>query len=196
MFKRILRLVYIPLIAFFKKLRNYVLPNLFSKANYSFTNNPTFNQRTEFTGIGSIKIGENCRFGYKPGGFHYKGNIELQARTKNASIILGNNISTNNNIFICSSNYISIGNNTLIGQGVVIMDFEAHGVHPDHRRKVGEIGEIKIGENVWIGNNVTILKNSEIGKNCIIATGAVVNKKFPGNVIIGGVPAKIIKNII
>jgi maltose O-acetyltransferase len=40
-----------------------------------------------------------------------------------------------------------------------------------------------------------ILKNSEVGKNTIVAAGSVVTGSFPSNVIIGGVPAKIIKMI-
>jgi acetyltransferase-like isoleucine patch superfamily enzyme len=75
------------------------------------------------------------------------------------------------------------------------MDHEAHGVKPDETRQLGTIGKVIIGKNVWVGNNVTILKNSEIGDNSIVATGAVVTGKFPANVIIGGIPAKIIKEV-
>ena len=96
---------------------------------------------------------------------------------------------------LCSANYIIIGDNTLIGQSVTILDHEAHGVAPDKRRQLGEIGKVIIGKNVWLGNNVIILKNSEIGDNTIVAAGAVVLGKFHANVIIGGVPAKIIKNL-
>ena len=96
---------------------------------------------------------------------------------------------------ICAVNYIEIGDNTLIGQNVVIMDFEAHGIAANERKEMGEIGEIIIKKNVWIGNNVTILKNSMIGENTIVAAGAVVSGNFPDNVIIGGIPAKIIKEI-
>jgi acetyltransferase-like isoleucine patch superfamily enzyme len=96
---------------------------------------------------------------------------------------------------LCSANYIEIGDDTLIGQYVTIMDHEAHGIDPDKRRQIGGIGQVIIGKNVWLGNNVTILKNTEIGDNSIVATGAVVSGKFPTNVIIGGVPAKIIKAI-
>ena len=83
----------------------------------------------------------------------------------------------------------------MIGQNVTIMDFEAHGIEASKRREVGEIGKVRIGKNVWIGNNVTILKNSSIGENTIIAAGAVVSGYFPENVIIGGVPAKIIREL-
>jgi acetyltransferase-like isoleucine patch superfamily enzyme len=75
------------------------------------------------------------------------------------------------------------------------MDHEAHGIHPNDRNKIGEIGTIIIGENCWIGNNTIILKNSKIGDNSIVAAGALVSGIFPKNVVIGGVPAKIIKNL-
>ncbi|MEY4836039.1 MAG: hypothetical protein RI980_2154 [Bacteroidota bacterium] len=54
---------------------------------------------------------------------------------------------------------------------------------------------IKIGNNVWIGAKATFLDGSIIGNNCVVAAGAVVNGIFPNNVIIGGVPAKILKEI-
>jgi acetyltransferase-like isoleucine patch superfamily enzyme len=121
--------------------------------------------------------------------------IELQPRYKDSLIKLGNNIATNNNIFICAANYIEIGSDTLIGQFVTIMDHEAHGLHPLHRRDIGVIGKVIIGENVWIGNNVIILKDSKIGENSVVAAGAVVSGTFPANVVLGGIPAKIIKKI-
>ncbi len=156
---------------------------------------PSIDQKTFVTGEGLVEIGKACSFGYKPGGFHRGGSIELQARYHVAFIKIGENVATNNNVFICAAGYIEIGDDTLIGQYVTIMDFEAHGTAPDKRRQIGEVGKIIIGKNVWIGNNVVILKNSEIGNNTIIAAGAVVSGKFPENVIIAGVPAKIIKSL-
>jgi acetyltransferase-like isoleucine patch superfamily enzyme len=152
-------------------------------------------QITLCTGRGKVHIGEKCCLGFKLGGFWRKGSIELQSRFAGATIAIGNGVSTNNNIFLCAANHIEIGDNTLIGQNVSIMDFEAHGIQPEDRRKLGKIGAVIIKKNCWIGNNVTILKNTELGENCIVATGAVVSGKFPDNVIIGGVPAKIIKSL-
>jgi len=154
----------------------------------------SFNQIILCEGAGKVEIGKGCSFGYKLGGFHKGGSIELQARYKKNKIKICNNIATNNNILLCAANYIEVGNDTLIGQYVTIMNHEAHGIHSQKRREVGEIGKVIIGKNVWIGNNVTILKNSEIGDNTIVATSVVVSGKFPPNVVIGGVPAKIIKS--
>jgi acetyltransferase-like isoleucine patch superfamily enzyme len=53
---------------------------------------------------------------------------------------------------------------------------------------------IQIGKNCWIGSKVTILDGVTIGEGCVIAAGAVVNKDIPAFSVIGGVPAKVIKN--
>jgi serine acetyltransferase len=53
---------------------------------------------------------------------------------------------------------------------------------------------IVIGEDCWIGSKVTVLDGVTIGNGCVIAAGAVVNKDVPSYSVIGGVPAKIIKN--
>jgi acetyltransferase-like isoleucine patch superfamily enzyme len=177
---------------------NFIIPNLkpiLLKRIKLCGERPVCNQKTVVTGLGVVEIGNKCILGFKSGGFHRGGCIEFQPRTDNSKIIIGNNIAANNNIFICAANFIEIGDNSLIGQNVTIMDFEAHGISPEKRNAIGTIGKVIIGKNVWIGNNVTILKNSEIGDNSIVATGAVVNGKFPSNVIIGGLPARIIKEL-
>lgn len=185
------------LVSCIRRLFNFIIPNLkfIISGRLSFKNIPRCQQKTLLTGSGVIDIGKNCSFGYKLGGFHRGGAIEIQPRYKSSKILIGSNVSTNNNIFICAANYIEIGDNTLIGQYVTVMDHEAHGIDPEKRRLIGQIGTVKIKKNVWIGNNVTILKNSEIEENTIIAAGAVVSGKFPKNVIIGGIPAKVIKGI-
>jgi acetyltransferase-like isoleucine patch superfamily enzyme len=185
------------IVFYYRFIFYFFIPNFKSiyKKKIIYQNIISVNQLLICEGEGIVSIGKKCFFGYKMGGFNKKGCIELQARYKTAKIIIGNNVSTNNNIFFCAANYIEIGDHTLIGQYVTIMDHEAHGVEPHRRNKLGEIGKVIIGNNVWIGNNVVLLKNTEIGENTIVATGAVVTGKFPSNVIIGGVPAKIIKTI-
>src|ERR1017187_7621755 len=71
------------LINYKKLLQNKII----LKGNY-----PKCSQRTYFTGEGIIEIGINCNFGYKPGGFHRGGSIEIQARYANSKIKIGNNV--------------------------------------------------------------------------------------------------------
>lgn len=194
---RILIFIVSKLLSFYRQLFCFILPNSIKIAQKKlvYKSIPLVQQLIICDGKGLVTIGGNCSFGFTMGGFHRSGSIELQARYKNSKINIGNNLSTNNNIMLCAANYIEIGDDTLIGQYVSIMDHEAHGIPPDKRRELGEIGKVIIGKNVWLGNNVVILKNSEIGDNTIVATGAVVSGKFPANVIIGGIPAKIIKSL-
>lgn len=55
--------------------------------------------------------------------------------------------------------------------------------------------DIIIGKKCWIGMNSMLLPGTKLEDSTIVAAGAVVNKEFIGNCIIGGIPAKIIKNI-
>ncbi|STO31152.1 Galactoside O-acetyltransferase [Fusobacterium necrogenes] len=146
-------------------------------------------------GGGTVIIGENCSFGFRYGGRFKNGEIEIQTRSKEAKIEIGNNVATNNNIFLCSRKFIKIGDKTLIGRDVVIMDHNGHGIKVDERSLPGTARGIEIKENVWLGNNVVILPGTLIGKNSIVGANSVVKGIFPENVIIQGNPAKIVKKI-
>ena len=52
---------------------------------------------------------------------------------------------------------------------------------------------IRIGRHVWIGANATVLPGVTIGDGAIIAAGAVVTRDVPENAIVGGVPARIMR---
>lgn len=56
------------------------------------------------------------------------------------------------------------------------------------------IPETVIGDDVWVGQNVIIMTGVTIGHGSIIAAGSVVTKDVPDCVVVGGNPARIIKN--
>lgn len=55
--------------------------------------------------------------------------------------------------------------------------------------------DVHIGRNCWLGNSVTILPGVHLGENVIVGANSVVTKSFGPNVLIAGIPAKIIKEI-
>lgn len=175
----------------------YILKYKVVNKNVTIGKAVRFNQRTIFTGCGSSIVKKNVSFGYKYGGHYYKNLTEIQARFHASQIVINENVSFNNANYILAGNYIEIGSNCKIGARVTMMDFEAHGTLPNERENIGKLGEIHIGNNVWIGNDVIILKNVNVGDNSIIAAGSVVKTgNYPSDCIIGGNPAKVIKNIL
>lgn len=89
---------------------------------------------------------------------------------------------------------ISIGNNTDIAAGVLIQDYDGHVLLPNTRETSAL--PISIGNNVWIGANSVILKGVTIGDGVVVAAGSIVTKDVPPKCLVGGVPAKIIRENI
>ena len=54
---------------------------------------------------------------------------------------------------------------------------------------------IVVRRNAWLGANVTVLAGVTIGENAIVAAGSVVTKDVPANMVVAGVPAKVIRSI-
>ena len=90
---------------------------------------------------------------------------------------------------------VVIGNNVLIGARV---SFETVGhstsYTPGKMRK-RTTGSIVVGNDVWIGAGVIIVQGVTIGNGAIVAAGSVVTRNVEPNTIVGGVPAKFIKNV-
>ena len=54
---------------------------------------------------------------------------------------------------------------------------------------------ITIGHRVWLGGGVIINPGVTLGDNVVVASGAVVTRNFGPNVVIGGVPARVIREL-
>lgn len=116
-------------------------------------------------------------------------------------IIIGDDVIVNSDVHIGAIEKIVIGNNVLMASRIYISDH----YHGDISNKDLEIvprlrplytkGPVIIEDNVWIGEGVCILPGVTIGENCIIGANSVVNKSFPKNSVIAGVPAKLIKTL-
>lgn len=109
------------------------------------------------------------------------------------NIHIEGHVTLNSGVCIQDQGGVWIGEGSLLGHNVVLATLN-HDPNPETRGTLYP-APIVIGKNVWIGSNATVLQGVTIGDGAIIAAGAVVNKDVPANTVVGGVPAKVIKNI-
>lgn len=142
--------------------------------------------------VNGINVGNNFSVG-KNSSIECTGSI----KTLGIGFSAGNNVGIGSYSFLGCAGGVSIGDDTIIGNYVSFHsenhNYEDHSI-PIRLQGVNRVG-ITIGKNCWIGAKVTILDGARVGDGCIIAAGAVViNKSYPNNSIIGGVPARVIKS--
>lgn len=106
--------------------------------------------------------------------------------SNNSKLIIGNGCFFNSYCSINVKKRIVIGNNCIFGENVKIYDHN----HKFNKKNIlfkeqgYSLGEIKIGDNCWIGSNVCILKGVTIGNNVVISAGCVINTNIPSDVIV------------
>ena len=92
---------------------------------------------------------------------------------------------------------VCIGSHVNLAQGIVVTALNHN--FSDSSQPIDQQGvstlPVVIGDDVWIGANAVILPGVTIGQHCVVAAGAVVTKDVPDHSLVGGVPAKIIKQI-
>lgn len=106
---------------------------------------------------------------------------------------IGKNVFINFDCVFLDLGGITIENNVLIAPKVSLLS-EGHPVSPTERQSLVP-GHIHIKKNAWIGAGATVLPGVTVGENAVVAAGSVVSKDVPANTVVGGIPAKHIKNI-
>jgi acetyltransferase-like isoleucine patch superfamily enzyme len=110
---------------------------------------------------------------------------------------IGSNSGVGKFAFFGAAGGVKIGNDVIMGE-YVSFHSQNHNFQNKNQliRDQGVFSKgIKIGNNVWVGAKCTFLDGSIVGNNSVVAAGALVKDVFPDNVLIAGVPARVIKNI-
>jgi acetyltransferase-like isoleucine patch superfamily enzyme/glycosyltransferase involved in cell wall biosynthesis len=138
-----------------------------------------------FSGLGAVEIGRGLTVDSR------------QVRTEfgaglNGRLVLGNDVYLNGCSIVATTS-ITIGDNCLIGDFTSIMDTDYHALSSEVPIRAEAV---TIGNNVWIGRSCTILPGVSIGDHAVVATGSVVTKSVPPRTLVGGVPARAIKDLV
>lgn len=118
----------------------------------------------------------------------------FQLTRPHPKVLIGENTVIGRRNIITAKNLVKIGNNVLLGSDVQIID-HSHGIARTStiRDQDAIIGEVVIGDDVWIGAGAKILMDVHIGSGAVIGANAVVIDDVPEYGIAVGVPARIVK---
>lgn len=111
----------------------------------------------------------------------------------------GKNIHIGKNVFVnaccCFQDQggISLGDGVLIGHRVTLATLN-HGETAENRGDLTP-APIVIGSNAWLGANVTVVPGVTIGEGAIVAAGAVVTRDVPPLTVVGGIPARTLRDV-
>lgn len=127
---------------------------------------------------GDFSIGHGVRLSLSKGATLYFGGKDLES---------GSGITSDT--LIMAYKRIIIGKDFLCAWGIFISDSDWHTIENQNHQ-----ADVIIGNHVWIANNSSVLKGSVIGDNSIIAGQTkVINKVYPPNSLLAGLPAKVVK---
>jgi acetyltransferase-like isoleucine patch superfamily enzyme len=115
---------------------------------------------------------------------------------KNGDIRLDDNANLGFNCEIYSASEVTVGKNVLLAAYVYLVG----GTHTFHRVDIPILLQervsagIHVGDNAWLGAHAVVFDGANIGKECIIGAGSIINHDVPDWKIAAGAPAKVIKD--
>ena len=91
-------------------------------------------------------------------------------------------------IDFCYGYLVTIGDDVTLSSVTIL----AHDASTMHDLGHSKVGNVTIGNNVFIGYRTIIMPNVAIGNNVVIGAGSVITKDVPDNVVVAGAPYKVI----
>jgi acetyltransferase-like isoleucine patch superfamily enzyme len=110
------------------------------------------------------------------------------------NIRVGRNVIINQNCMLNDIGGITIGDEVLIGPRVSLIT-SGHPVDPASRRSHIVAEPIAIERGVWLCAGATVLHGVTVGEDSVVAAGAVVTCDVPAGVLVGGVPARVLRSV-
>ena len=122
---------------------------------------------------------------------------EIHIEDDGNSVIIGSHTSFlgKTHLACIEGTKISIGENCLFSSDVALRTGDSHAITDLSGKRINASEDITLADHVWVGNRAIITKGASAGKDSVVATGAILTSAIAEpNVVIGGVPAKVIKS--
>ena len=141
-----------------------------------------FRVRTLFLLLAGLKVNIRCQI---------RPNVIIRTN----KLRLGRRSTLNYQCVVDNRAWVSIGDNVGVGIGVKLITSSHDMSNPASRAGEGKLAAIVIEDGVWVGSGATILAGVTVGRGAVVAAGAVVTKDVPANTVVGGVPAREIREL-
>lgn len=111
------------------------------------------------------------------------------------NVTFGDDVFVNVGFTLVDDIEVRIGSRVMIAPNVTIT-VTGHPVHPELRSGMSQFSApVTVEDDVWLGAHVVILPGVTVGAGSIVAAGSVVSKNVPPGVVVGGVPARVLRPI-
>jgi len=148
----------------------------------------------QLLGCIDLSIGNNTRI---------SGLTTFTGRTASATkpqLKIGSNVDISWQTTIAVGTKIIIGDDTRIAARGFLAGYPGHPLDPQDRANGKpdadeQTGPIILNKNVWLASGVSVMPGVTIGENTIVAAGSIVTKSLPANVLAGGIPATVIREL-
>lgn len=126
----------------------------------------------------------------------YLRGAELYVEDNNCIIEIGaNTYIGHHSHFACTEDgcTLKVGSNCMISSYVQVRTGDSHSITDMEGNRINPAADVYIGDHCWLGEGCHIMKGVILERDTIVSTGAIVTKSAGPNVLLAGVPAKVIK---
>lgn len=129
----------------------------------------------------------------------YLSGVELYIEDNNCTIEIGNKSYIGHHSHLACTedgSTLKIGSKCMLSSYVQIRTGDSHSILDMDGNRINHAASVEIGNHCWLCEGCKIMKGVSLGCDTVVSTGAIVTKSFDSNVLVGGLPAKVLKENI
>lgn len=118
---------------------------------------------------------------------------------ESSKILIGSDVTCNRTCTVTAleGTELTIGDDCMIAGDCIVRTDDAHAIYDvTTGDRVNPSESITIGDHVWLAYGATVMPGSSVGSGSVVGTKSLVSGRFPNNCIIGGVPARVLREDI